>query len=265
MWEDAILKYIKYVKCLNYVLELRGERIRVSFENINRNAIPEEYHYEFRNAILRKVQEIDSSLSASMHDKWNKFFTFSGFLGKQWNTPLGLVFKNVDVVFASPDLPVMAAIKNAFLMKPKFPLFDSLIIVNSVKQDNIKLENGTTKLSYESLGEIVIKKGNENGRTVHVGEGDDIELNVENIIKKQFSAFSGHDPELKVRIMDFKQKKKSIVKNGIALNSFRTLRLRFELEADEQVHYFLLTQGIGHHRKMGFGLVGIAKQRMGSP
>lgn len=241
------------------MIDLLGKRIRVSLENVNRSPIPEEYHYEFRNVILKKIEEYDKTLSVSLHDRWDKFFSFSGFLGKQWHTPLGLMFRNVDVLFTSPDSSVVSALKNAFLFNPKIALFNSKIIANSVRLLRPQIPDGVTIFPYETLGEIVIKKGGEDGGTYHVGANDDIAANLEGIIRKQYSAFSHQQSLIKVNITQFKQKKKAIVKNGVISNSFIALRLRFNLEADGSVHAFLLTQGIGHHRKMGFGTVEILR------
>ena len=237
--------------------QLKGTRIRVSFTNINRTPIPEEYHYEVRNMILKKIQESNQILSQSVHDNWNKFLTFSGFLGKQWETPNGLVFKNIDIILASPDADIISVLKNSFLINHKITLFNSVILVNYVREINFELKSGKNKISYESLGEIVIKKESENGKTLHVTEKDDVKSDLENIIKKQYLAYSGREPVLNIDEVGIIRKKKSIVKNGIVSNSFIALRLKFNLEADEDVHSFILTQGIGHHRKMGFGMVGI--------
>ena len=56
------------------------------------------------------------------------------------------------------------------------------------------------------------------------------------------------------------QKKRAIYKDGTLINSFIALRLSFEVKADAMVHEFLLTQGLGHHRKMGFGMLSIKKR-----
>jgi CRISPR-associated endoribonuclease Cas6 len=243
------------------IMNLDGTRIRVSFENISRSPIPEEYHYEFRNVILKKIQECDKELSLSIHDQWDRFFSFSGFLGPQWNTSLGLVFKRIDVVFASPDASAVSSLKNALLLSPYVSLFNARILVNSVRDDKITLEDGVTNLQYETLGEAVIKKDEKFGKTLHVGANDNIESSLENTIKRQYTAFRGEDPSLFVKLISVKQKKKAILKTGTISNSFIALRLRFSVQANERVHAFLLTQGIGHHRKMGFGTVGIYKER----
>ncbi len=241
-------------------MEIKGNRIRVTFENKGNFAIPEEYHYEFRNVILKKIQEHDPFLSAEMHDKWNKFFSFSGFLGKQWHTPLGLAFKRVEVVFVSPDASVIYAIKNAFLLSPTFNLFDAKIIVSSVKPVNLVLNDGIMNLTYETLGEIVIKKGEKSGKTLHVGIEDNIEEHLKNTIQNQYSSFSGLHKDLSLKVIGSKQKKKAIIKNGTISNSFIALRIRFTLKAESEIHLFLLTQGVGHHRKLGFGVVEISRE-----
>jgi CRISPR-associated endoribonuclease Cas6 len=239
---------------------LNGTRIRVSLENVKRSPVPEEYHYEFRNIIIRKIQASNPSISAAMHDNWKKFFSFSGFLGHQWNTTLGLMFKNVDVVFVSPETEIIGLLKNSILMNPKLLLSGSELYVNSVKEIRLSIPDNVSTLRYETLGEIVIKKGSENNKTVHVGITDNVKQMLEEIIIKQYSAFSGYAPTIEVSITDSKQKKKAIVKDGKISNSFIACRFRFTLKADEEVHRFILTQGIGHHRKMGFGTVGIVKE-----
>lgn len=236
---------------------LRGTRIRVSMENIGRSPILEEYHYEFRNIILKKIKESNPEVSSTMHDDWKKFFSFSGFLGHQWNTSLGLVFRNVDVVFVSPEIDIIRALENSILMNPKILLYGSEIVVNSVREINLSIPDGISSLLYETLGEIVIKKDNADNKTSHVGTSDNLKEHLKEIIERQFAAFSGRSPDINLTVNDSKQKKKAIVKNGKVSNSFVALRLRFTLLADEEVHEFVLTQGIGHHRKMGFGTVGL--------
>jgi CRISPR-associated endoribonuclease Cas6 len=239
---------------------ISGTRLRVSLENISRSPIPAEYHYDFRNLILDKIQKYSPELSSAMHDDWRSFFSFSGFLGKQVNTPLGLVFRNVDVVFASPNPQFISALKNCLIMKPKLLLSNCEIYVNSVKEIVPHIPDGISSLTYETLGEIVIKKKSDDNKTIHVGIDDDVENSLQEIITRQFSAFTRREQTLEVTVTDRKQKKKAIVKDGKVSNSFIALRLKFNLIASQEVHAFVLTQGIGHHRKMGFGMVGITKE-----
>jgi CRISPR-associated endoribonuclease Cas6 len=239
---------------------IKGTRLRVSLENISRSPIPAEYHYDFRNLILKKIQSYSPELSSTMHDDWRSFFSFSGFLGKQVNTPLGLVFRNVDVIFASPNSEFITALKNSLIMNPKLLLSNCEIYVNSVREITPLIPDGISSLNYETLGEIVIKKLSDNNRTIHLGVDDDIENGLLEIIERQFSSFTGREENLEITVTDKKQKKKAIVKDGNVSNSFIALRLKFSLKSSRDVHEFVLTQGIGHHRKMGFGMVGIRKE-----
>ena len=238
---------------------LEGTRVVLKIENVKRYPIPYEYHYELRNSLLKKIQESNPHLSIELHDMWNRFFNFSGFLGKQWNTPLGLVFKNVNVVFASPDREAIRALINSIVLNPKLELFDRTMYISSMKKIKLVLPEGISSMKYESLGEIVIKKGNEEGITNHVGVADNLKESLEEIIKEQFYAVSKEEVNPEITILDSRQKKKAIIKNNKVSNSFLALRLRFDLKANEAVHRFVLTQGIGHHRKMGFGLIGVRR------
>ena len=178
-------------------------------------------------------------------------------MGKQWNTPLGLQFRNVEIDFASPEREIINTIRNSLLLDPNIRLYTSHMKAVSVIKDDIKLPDHTSEINLETLGEVVIKKSERDGRTLHIGADDDVEGNLRNIIMRQFSAFSGGSPNIGVKILSVKQKKKAIVKDSGVSNSFLALRLRFQLRADPEVHEFILTQGIGHHRKMGFGMMGI--------
>lgn len=241
------------------LIVLDGYRCRIFFENINRMAIPKEYHYSLRNQILLKINESDSNLSKEVHDQWDAFLVYSGIMGKMWNTPMGLQFRNAEVDIASPNKELISYIKRGFLLSPFFNLGQCKLRVSRVINDRIELNEGRSTLNLETLGEIVIKKKDRTSETLHVGEDDDIEGYLKDTILRQYYAYSGTQSELDLTVTYSKQKKKAIIKDDGRINSFKALRLKFTLTAEKELHVFLLTQGIGHHRKMGFGMIGIQR------
>lgn len=238
---------------------LDGYRCRIFFENINRRAIPKEYHYSLRNQILLKINETDPQLSKEIHDRWDAFLVYSGIMGKMWNTPMGLQFRNAEVDIASPNKELISYIKRGFLMSPIFSLGQCKLRVSSVQNEYIELNDGKSTLNLETLGEVVIKKKDRTSETLHVGEDDDIESYLKDTIFRQYYAFSGIQSEFVLNVTYSKQKKKAIIKDDGRINSFKALRLKFTITAEKGLHEFLLTQGIGHHRKMGFGMLGLQR------
>lgn len=243
------------------LIVLDGYRCRIFFENINRMTIPKEYHYSLRNQILLKINETDSQLSNEIHDRWDAFLVYSGIMGKMWNTPLGLQFRNAEVDVASPNKKLISYIIRGFLMSPIFNLGQCRLRVSSVQSEHIDLKEGKSTLNLETLGEVVIKKKDRNSETLHVGEDDNIEEYLRDIIFRQYYAFSGVQSEFDLNVTYSKQKKKAIIKDDGRINSFKALRLKFTLNAEKELHEFLLTQGIGHHRKMGFGMIGLQRAK----
>lgn len=238
-------------------IELKGNRCRVYFENLNRGVAPREYHYKFRNKILEKLNKVNPDLSKELHDSWDSYFTFSGLMGKLWNTPLGLQFRNIEVDFSSPNTSVIVSIRDALLLDPILLLDNCRLKVTRVEMETIVLPNSVSESHIVSLGEIVMKKPERDGKTEHVGADDDVESYLKNIILKQYMAYSGKSVPVDVKIDFIKQKKKAIIKDNGVSNSFLALRLKFSIKTDPDVMKFMLTQGIGHHRKLGFGMVRI--------
>lgn len=236
-------------------MDIQGKRCRVFFENINRYSITRDYHYPFRNAILEKLGKSDPVMASNLHDRWNEFWGFSSFLGRQWNTPLGLQFRQIEVDFSSPDQRILSNIRNSLLIDPFLTIGGCKLKVTRTEMEHIILPGQNANVKLETLGEIVIKKPSRDGKTLHVGADDDVPMNLKDIIERQYSAYSGKKEEVNINIEYVKQKKKAIVKNDEVTNSFLALRLRFSMVASPDLIEFVLTQGIGHHRKMGFGMV----------
>lgn len=222
---------------------------------MNRYSTPKEYHYPFRSAILNKVWKANPEMAETMHDQWNSFWGFSGFMGKQWNTPLGLQFRRIEVDFSSPDENIISSIRNALLLDPILTIGGCKLKVIGTEMEDFVLSDGVSNVKLESLGELVIKKPGRDGKTEHVGANDDVSGSISEIIQKQFGAFSGRKEEVTIRLTSVKQKKKAIVKEGKVANSFLALRVNFSLKGSADLISFVLTQGIGHHRKLGFGMV----------
>ncbi len=234
---------------------MNGKRIRVSLENVQRIPIAREYHYALKNSILAKLRQYDEGVSVRAHNEWNYFFVFSGLLGKLWNTDIGLYFKSVDIVIASPEYDMIKGLSNAMVIDPLLDLNGVKLRVSQIKVENIRIEDGISTLNYETLGEIVIKKGDKNGVTHHVTVDDDLSEALKQTIEIQAGAATGTSTEVFVEVLSAKQRKRAIYKDDKLINSFIALRLSFSLRADARIHEFLLTQGLGHHRKMGFGML----------
>ncbi len=240
-----------------------ARRIRVKIENIDRRPITKDYHYVLKNALLSKLEQYDRNLSIRVHDEWNSFFVFSGFMGSLRNTEIGLLFRTADMLIASPDVKVIAGLSKAMVMDPFLSLSNVKLRVSQIKVEDIHIADGISTIDYESLGEVVIKKGERTGKTYHVSPDDDVAKAIRDTILRQSEAAIGHPGEIDVEVDSAVQKKRAIYKDGSLINSFIALRLSFRVKADAKVHEFLLTQGLGHHRKMGFGMLSVKKRRGG--
>jgi len=238
---------------------IEGKRIRVRLENLDRTPIVKDYHYVLKNALLSKLEQYDGHLSAKVHDEWNSFFVFSGFIGKLWNSEIGLVFKSAEISIASPDSEIIKGLSRAMVMEPFLYLGTVRLRVSQIKVENFHIDDGVSSVDYESLGEVVIKKGERTGKTYHVGVNDDVARVIKETIERQSKAATGYSGEIEVQVVSSVQKKRAIYKDNTLINSFIALRLSLKVEADARVHEFLLTQGIGHHRKMGFGMLSVKK------
>lgn len=237
------------------LINISGKRCRVFFENLNRYSAPKEYHYLFRTAILEKLRKSDPSVAQEMHDRWDVFWGFSGFLGKQWNTPIGLQFRRIEVDFASPDEHIISSIRNALLIDPLLNIGGCRLKVTGTEMEDLSLPDKTHNVKLESIGELVIKKPGAEGRTEHVSVNDDVPGSIADVIERQYGAFSGKKERVPIVLTYVKQKKKAIVKDRKVVNSFLALRVEFSMKASPELIEFVLTQGIGHHRKLGFGMV----------
>lgn len=242
---------------------VEGKRIRVRLENLDRHPVIKDYHYILKNALLAKLEQYDENLSAKAHDQWRTFFVFSGFLGKLWNTEIGLLFKSAEILIASPDLEIIKGLSRAMAVDPFFYMGKVRLRVSQIKVEDFHIADGISSIQYETLGEIVIKKGEKTGITHHIDSNDDIAKAIKEIIERQSKAATGISEEIDVESVSSIQKKRAIYKDGLLVNSFIALRSSFKVKADARVHEFLLTQGIGHHRKMGFGMLSV--KRMEEP
>jgi CRISPR-associated endoribonuclease Cas6 len=239
---------------------VKGKRIRVRLENLDRHPITKDYHYILKNALLTKLEQYDESLSVKAHDQWNTFFVFSGFLGKLWNTEIGLLFKSVEISIASSDLDIIYGLSRAMVIDRFLYLGNVRLLVSQIKVEDFHIPDGISSIDYETLGEIVIKKGEKTGITHHIDANDDIAKAIKETIERQSKAATGISGEIDVEVVSSVQKKRAIYKNSTLVNSFTALRLSFKVKADARVHEFLLTQGIGHHRKMGFGMLSVKRR-----
>jgi CRISPR-associated endoribonuclease Cas6 len=238
---------------------VEAKRIRVRFENIDRHPIIKDYHYILKNTLLSKLEQYDRTLSTKVHDEWKSFFVFSGFIGKLWNTEVGLLFRTAEISIGSPDLEIIKGLSKAMVMEPFIYLGNVRLRVSQIKVENFHIADGISSIDYESLGEVVIKKGDKTGKTDHVGVNDDVAKAIKETIVRQSKAATGYLGEIDVEVVSAVQKKRAVYKDGNLINSFIALRLSFKVKADARVHEFLLTQGLGHHRKMGFGMLSVKK------
>lgn len=239
---------------------IEAKRIRVRLENIDRHPIIKDYHYVLKNTLLSKLEQYDRNLSTRVHDEWKSFFVFSAFIGKLWNTEIGLLFRTAEILIASPDLEIIKGFSKAMIIDPFLYLGNVRLRVSQIKVEDFHIAGGISSIDYESLGEVVIKKGDKTGKTYHVSANDDVANAIKETIVRQCKAATGYLGEIEVEVVSAVQKKRAIYKDGILINSFIALRLSFKVKADAMVHEFLLTQGLGHHRKMGFGMLSVKKR-----
>jgi CRISPR-associated endoribonuclease Cas6 len=239
---------------------VKEKRLKIRIENVDRKPISKDYHYLLKNAILLKIEEYDTSLAEQAHDKWDYFFSFSSILGKMYNSELGLFFRDGYLYVSSPSSEFISGLKKALFVNPLVRIGNVSILASEIRDDIIEINEGFSTIYYETLGEVVIKKEDRTGTTKHLTLNDDINKGVHDEISKQFKGAYNSDATIGLEIVSAKQKQKAVIKDGKKINSFIALRLTFKLSADCKVHEFLLTQGFGHRRKLGFGMVSPIKK-----
>ncbi|MHB8361865.1 MAG: CRISPR-associated endoribonuclease Cas6, partial [Thermoplasmataceae archaeon] len=180
---------------------------------------------------------------------------------KMYNSEIGLFFRIAYLVISSPDEQLILGLGKSLFVNPWINVGGVDILVTEIKPETIEIDNGFSTIFYETLGEVVIKTGEREGQTRHVSIDDDINKCVKDEITKQFKAATGIDEIIDLEILSSKQRQRAVIKNGSVINTFITLKLSFKLSADHKVHEFILTQGFGHHRKLGFGLVSPINKR----
>jgi CRISPR-associated endoribonuclease Cas6 len=148
------------------------------------------------------------------------------------------------------------------LVDPFFEVGKVRLRVSQIKIENIHIPDGISSIEYESLGEIVIKKAEKTGITQHYTVKDDLSRALKEIIERQSEAATHVKSEIELELLSAKQRRRVIYKDNVAINSFIALRLAFRIRTNAKVHEFMLTQGIGHHRKLGFGMLSIKNKRV---